>query len=66
MVIVWSARAERDLDGIAEFPEPLSPQAGARMLERIRKRVGDLTLFPESAHLSEVTGLRELSDLSRS
>jgi toxin ParE1/3/4 len=51
MVIVWSARAERDFQSLLDYTHKHSPRGAKRISERIHKRITDLLTMPHQGSL---------------
>lgn len=58
--VVWTAAAREDLIAIRKRLKQYSPNAAARVAERIRRRVIDLRDHPEIGRPGRVIGTREL------
>lgn len=60
MRIVWTAMANRMLDGVGEYIAKDNPQAATKLLKQIRKSVNLLQTHPFMGRRTEFEGVREL------
>jgi toxin ParE1/3/4 len=60
MRIVWTAMANRMLDGVGEYIAQDNPKAATKLLKQIRKSVKLLQAHPFMGRRTEFEGVREL------
>ena len=61
MALVWTNQAARDLEDIHSFLEPRTPQAAARIIQRLARIAKDvLEAAPDAGRPGRVEGTREL------
>jgi toxin ParE1/3/4 len=60
MRIVWTAMANRMLDGVGEYIAQDNPKAATKLLKQIRKSVKLLQTHPFMGRRTEFEGVREL------
>jgi plasmid stabilization system protein ParE len=61
MKVRYTPRAQSDLDSIFSYPDDQAPNAALAVKNGIVRRIALLGTFPLLAHMSEMSGVHELT-----